>query len=61
MTTKKSLCSSHITALEKVRNQLSYKQTMNYTQLILSKTNSAKMDKAKKLVSDAIKILSEVK
>lgn len=47
MTTKQSLCKSHITALEKVRNQLSYKQTMSYTQLILGKMNSNRVDKAK--------------
>lgn len=61
MTTKQSLCKSHITALEKVRNQLSYKQTMSYTQLILGKMNSNRVDKAKKLVQEAINILRDVK
>lgn len=54
------LCKSHITVLEKVRNQLSMKQTMNYIILIISKENSEKIQKAKDLIENAINLLSGV-
>lgn len=57
---KPSLCKSHVTALEKVRNQLSYKQTMGYKSLILSEENSGKLLRAKLLINEAMKELNDI-
>ena len=54
------LCKSHITRLQKVRNQLNYKQTMNYTILLLSRENSDKVIKATEHINKAINILSGI-
>jgi hypothetical protein len=55
----KNLCKSHVTALIKVRNQLAYRQTMNYTTLLLGEKNIETIDEAKNLINQAIsKLLS---
>jgi hypothetical protein len=51
----------HITSLSKVLNQLAYKQTMNYTTLLLSEDNTDKINEAKELISKAMSILETVK
>jgi hypothetical protein len=60
-TSKQSLCKSHVTQLTKVRNQLSYKQTMNYVPLVLCEENNNKLLKAKELISEAINLLNDIK
>jgi len=43
-----------------VRNQLSYKQTMTGTQLILSEENNNRILEAKELINKAIMLLEDV-
>ena len=54
------LCKSHITQLSKVETALSYNQTMNYGQLLLSQKNFAKIHKAKEHIREAMEILKTV-
>lgn len=58
---KQSLCKSHITQLRKVATQLAYRQTMSYTQLILSETNENKIKEAEYKIYNAINILKEIR
>lgn len=58
---KSSMCKTHINRLVDVRNQLSYKCTMTGTQLILCEENNKKVEKAKKLIEEAMALLEEVK
>jgi len=60
-TEKMSLCKSHITHLTKVRNQLKYKQTMSYCQLILGNENNDKVILSVALLEKAISILNTIK
>ena len=57
----KKLTTSHINALRKVQQQLSMYQTMNFAQIIMVEKNKILFDKANKLISDAAKLLEEVK
>lgn len=57
----KKLCRSHLTVLRKVATQLAYKQTMQYTQLILSVENRSLIEVAEKKVYEAINILEQIK
>lgn len=54
------LCKSHITQLGKVSSQLSMRQTMFYTQLILGEKNSRRIRRAKELIEKAIQLLEKV-
>ena len=58
---QKSLCASHITKLLKVTNQLSLKQKINYTQLILNEKNNNIIKEAQNLIDAAIKKLDTIK
>lgn len=58
---EKQLCKSHITQLNKIAAQLTMRQKMNYTQLILSPKNQDKVDEAKQKIYEAVSILKEVK
>jgi hypothetical protein len=57
---KPILFKSNINALIKVRNQLSYSQTMNSTLVMLSVENNDKKIKAIALIRDAIILLSDI-
>jgi hypothetical protein len=61
MKTKPVLFKSNINALIKVRNQLSYSQTMNATCVMLSDENNNKRIEARNLINEAIIILKEIK
>jgi len=54
------MCKSHITLLRKVSNQLAYKQTMNYTQMLLGAKNTNEVDKAAQLIHKAIGLLETI-
>lgn len=57
---KTKLCKSHISHLQKVVNQLSYRQTMSFTTLILSEENNSKLIDAKDLICEAIRKLDQI-
>jgi len=54
------LCKSHLTLLRKVSTQLAYKQTMNYTQMLLGLKNFNKIEKAKQHIDKAMNLLETV-
>ena len=54
------LCKSHITQLGKVSSQLSMRQTMFYTQLILGEKNRRRIRRGKELIEKAIQLLEKV-
>ncbi len=56
----KQLCKSHVTQLSKVQRQLALNQKMDCTQLILGEVNKDKVEKAKKLIGEAMILLNEV-
>lgn len=56
----KKLCKSHVTALQKVATQLAYKQTMQYTTLLVSRENNDRMQKAEQLIYEAMQLLNQV-
>ena len=56
----KTIVSSHIKALQKVRQQLCMRQTMTYTQIIAGEKNIRKINDAEDLIFRAINKLSEV-
>ena len=57
---KMKLFESNITALQKVRNYLTYSNKMNATLVILSEPNNEKRLKAVELINEAINILNEI-
>lgn len=57
---KMKLFKSNITALQKVRNYLTYSNKMNATLVILSEPNNEKRLKAVELINEAINILNEI-
>ena len=58
----KKLTKTHISHLLKVQNALKMRQKINkdYTQLILTQQNQDKVDKAARLIGEAMAILNEI-